>query len=644
MPKFKPDHLLELSFVSNPVLSPKGNLAITVQTTIEKDAEDIPFYQSHIFSQDLRRKTAKQLTRSGIANTQPAFSPNSKQLAYLSKQNKDNPVQLYLLPLEGGEPECLTSFKAGVTAFCWHPDGSQIAFLSRGDYKAETGKARDISKLRFKGEGIGLLPEQTQQIYLLELKTKKSEALTKQTEEISELEFSPEGEYLYFASGDEAKFAKEWQKTIFRLSLKNQKLKRLLEHAGLVANLSVSPDGKMLVFNAPCRWDVFASPTGLYSLSTKGGEAKLLTAELDAIPSIGSDSRYGQYSNKAVWLDAENVVININQNATSSLTKLNLNSGTLEPLYHDKVAISAFTAQGKKLLFTAETPTQPGELFLKDGETLTQLSKVNAKFAKKYDFQMPTEPISLKTDSSHEISYWKLEPQKPRKDHALVIQVHGGPHTNYGYGFMHEFQMLVAAGYTVIYGNPRGGSSFGDDFATTLLGRYGTIDADDVLAIARHTKAHHKKKNAPIHLTGGSYGGFMTNWLVGQTEEFRSAVTQRSICNWLSFFGTSDIGSWFSPIEVNGNPWDNTDLLWQQSPLKHVAKVKTPTLVIHSEEDHRCPIEQGEQFYTALKLLGKVDTKFVRVPAESHELSRSGRPDRRIKRLNEIIGWFEAHP
>ena len=203
--------------------------------------------------------------------------------------------------------------------------------------------------------------------------------------------------------------------------------------------------------------------------------------------------------------------------------------------------------------------------------------------------------------------------------------------------------MQAAAGYTVVYGNPRSSSSYGTDFALAALGRYGTVDADDVMAIAKHALKNHSSTKAPMHLTGGSYGGFMTNWLVGQNNFFASAVSQRSISNWLSFYGSSDIGYRFAATEVDGNPWDDTDKLWQQSPMKYVKKVKTPILLIHSEEDHRCPIEQAEQFYIAIKILNKADTKFIRYPNESHELSRSGRPDRRIHRLEATLGWFEKY-
>jgi dipeptidyl aminopeptidase/acylaminoacyl peptidase len=208
---------------------------------------------------------------------------------------------------------------------------------------------------------------------------------------------------------------------------------------------------------------------------------------------------------------------------------------------------------------------------------------------------------------------------------------------------MFEFHLLASAGYTVVYGNPRGGSSFGRVFGTAIAGAYGSVDADDVLATVEHALAHHARPDAPVHLTGGSYGGFMTNWLVSHTDRFRSAVTQRSICNWLSFYGTSDIGPPFTEAELLGTPWRDHDALWRMSPLSYVEAVVTPTLVLHAEDDHRCPIEQAEQWFTALKRLGRAPTRLVRFPGEGHELSRSGRPDRRVQRLEAILGWFDEH-
>lgn len=643
--KLLPERLSELRFVSNPVLSPDGSLVVSVQTSVASDDEGVPFYKSNLFLYDLAGKTSKQLTRSAFSDTKPQFSPDGSSLAFLSRRSKGEKAQLYKLDLSGGEAECLSAFKSGVSAFCWSPDGSSLAFVSRGDWVADDAPARRIVDLRYKFNGVGFLPDAPNQLYLFDLKKAKTKQLSELSREAFELVFSPDGGAIFFTAQDDAEGAKEWQRGLFSLDLTSLKVKKLLKETSMIINLSLSPDAKTVLFNAPSRWNVFASPSGLYKLKASGGKAELLSGEFEMNPSMGGDSRYGDYPNKACWLNEQTVLVNVNEAGKSALKQFDLKTNTFELVYGELSAISSFDARAGKLVFTAETPHEPVELFVKDAKACRQLTKLNTRFVKKFSLQNASEAITIKTkDKSESLTYWTLSPEHPREDDALVIQVHGGPHTNYGYGFYHEFHMLAAAGYTVVYGNPRGGSSFGDEFATCILGRYGSIDADDVLSIARHAKKNHVDKKAPIHLTGGSYGGFMTNWLVGQTHEFASAVTQRSICNWLSFFGTSDIGSWFTPIEQNGNPWDDTDLLWEQSPLKYVKNVKTPTLVLHAEEDHRCPIGEAEQFYAALKHLGKVDTAFVRIPGENHELSRSGRPDRRIARLEFIIDWFETHP
>jgi len=278
----------------------------------------------------------------------------------------------------------------------------------------------------------------------------------------------------------------------------------------------------------------------------------------------------------------------------------------------------------------------------RDGSVATLLDP-NAELAQRYALRPVEGPFQV-PGGSGTASWWRMSPRKPRIDRAIVVQVHGGPHTNAGYGFSFEHQLLAARGYTVVFANPRGSSSYGAAHATAMLGGYGTVDADDVLAVVDHAAQSHDAPDAPVHLTGGSYGGFMTNWLVGRTDRFRSAVTQRSICNWTSFYGTSDIGYRFAEHEVRGNPWEDLEALWAQSPLSQVANVVTPLLILHSDDDHRCPVEQAEQWFVALKRIGKAETRMVRFPGEGHELSRSGRPDRRIRRLDEIVGWFESHP
>ena len=648
MAKLKAESLFDLTFISDPQLSPDGKRAAAVHTVIESaDEEDKPpRYVSHLFLYDTGTGEAVQVTHSGDTNTRPRFSPDASQLAFLSKRGGDEKAQLYTMPLTGGEARRLTDFKAGVSEFVWHPNGD-IALVSRGDYedaRQKRGLPLTVKQMTYKFDGVGFLPSEPAQIYLYRFGKDKAKKLSKLKSNPRSLAFSPDGETLYFSGAKNPDEVDAWRSNIWRMPASGGKAKPLAENINMAFLPSPSPDGAHVAFFGPIDQEVFASPTGLWLVAAEGGEATLLTPDLEALPSIGGDSKYGALPNAPVWSeDSKTLFFNANREGRSGLTKLELDTRKLRQLHKEDRVMTSFAGVDGRFVFTAETPNEPGELFFRDGRGKeTKLSSVNAAFLETYRITQASKPQRAKAKGGPRLTYWIMEPEKPRKDNALVLQVHGGPHTNYGYGFYFEFQLLASAGYTVVYGNPRGSSSYGADFGGAMLGGYGTVDADDVLAIARTAKKNHKDPGAPMHLTGGSYGGFMTNWLVGHTDEFRSAVTQRSISNWLSFYGTSDIGYKFSDIEVAGNPWEHTDKLWAQSPIKYVAEVNTPLLILHADEDHRCPVEQAEQLYIALKALGK-ETTFIRFPDEGHELSRSGRPDRRVARLEAILAWFEEH-
>ncbi len=653
MAKLKAKHLFELTFVSDAQLSPDGRQVAAVRTTIYEpsDKEKPPEYRSHIFLYDVQAPAGGegvQLTHGGESNTQPRFSPDGSRLAFVSKRGEESLPQLYLLSLGGGEGKPLTNFKAGVGEIVWSPSGGQLAFTSRGDFEDDVGKrgeGRTIDRLFYKGDGVGFRANEPEQVYLYDLETGTTDKLTKLRSSPSALTFSPDGALLYFVGAKDNDAEDAWESDLWALPITAKgKPQRLIGNLSRVFAATPSPDGTRLALLAATDQTNFASPTGLWLAPAAGGEATLLTGDLEAVPSTGGDSHFGGYPNAPAWADdSASVYVNANQEGRSGVTRVSLNGGLRAVQKGDRV-VTGFHHAGGRFAFTAETPHAPGEVFVRDARGKeTRLSSANLKFTEPYRLSAPRPVRRAQATGGPKVAYWTLEPHKPRKDRALVLQVHGGPHTNYGYGFYFEFQLLAAQGYTVVYGNPRGSSSYGAEYTTIMQGRYGTVDAADVLAIAGAARGAHTDPDAPMHLTGGSYGGFMTNWLVSQTDQFRSAVTQRSICNWLSFYGTSDIGYNFAAAEVAGNPWDDLEKLWQQSPLKYVANVSTPLLILHAEDDHRCPIEQAEQLFVALKRLGK-ETRLVRFPDEGHELSRSGRPDRRVQRLGAISAWFEAHP
>ena len=649
MAKLKAKHLWDLTFVSSPVLSPDGERAVAVHTVVLKaEGEDeAPRYRSNLFLYDLSGGDARQLTFSSHGDSQPRFSPDGGKLAFLAQKRAETKPQLYLLEFSGGEARQLTDEPAGVSAFEWHPDGGRLAFISRGDWRKQDDKAtlkRVITRSTYLSDAVGLRPDEAAQIYLYDVTKDKKEQLTELEFDPGELAFAPNGRTLYFTASSSEADERDWKRDLYALRLGSGKLKKLLPEPMSLSAVSPSPDDKQLAFFAPRAPENPASPVGLWLVPSRGGDPELVSGDWDAAPSIGGDSRYGAYPNRAAWsASSQSLVLNVNRGGRSGLCELEPASGELTPLTGGNRAVTSFDHLGETAVLTAETTHEPGELFLWRAGEERQLSRLNARLVKRHGFKAASAAVSFAAEDGTQLSYWRLDPAKPRMDRAVVVQVHGGPHTNYGYGFYFEFQLLAAQGYTVIYGNPRGSSSFGEEFATTIQGRYGSVDAGDVLAMTEHALAQHGDPEAPVHLTGGSYGGFMTNWLVGHTGRFRSAVTQRSICNWLSFYGTSDIGERFSECEQRGTPWADTEKLWSQSPLKYAAEVTTPILILHSEADYRCPIEQAEQWFAALKRLGRAPVKFLRFPQENHELSRSGRPDRRVARLGAILDWFAEH-
>ncbi len=239
---------------------------------------------------------------------------------------------------------------------------------------------------------------------------------------------------------------------------------------------------------------------------------------------------------------------------------------------------------------------------------------------------------------------WILRPQgfDPKKKYPLIVEIHGGPSTQYGYGFFHEMQMLVGAGYVLLYTNPRGSIGYGRDFSLAVRGAWGEKDSLDILAGVDALLQKGYIDEGRMGVTGGSYGGFMTTWLVGHTDRFKAAVTQRSVVNLASDFSSCDFGWTLADDELDTTPWDDLDRYMRLSPITYVKNIQTPLLILHSEQDLRCSIEQAEQLFAALKYLGR-EVLFVRFEGQSHGLSRGGHPKLRLKRLHLILEWFEKY-
>ena len=301
-------------------------------------------------------------------------------------------------------------------------------------------------------------------------------------------------------------------------------------------------------------------------------------------------------------------------------------------LWKDGFAVSAMRGNaGCEIMYIAPDGTE------------TALTDFNAAICAEYAYSAP-EPLNFVNSRGREIEGWVIKPvdMEPGKKYPAILDVHGGPKTVSGSCYFPEMKFWAEQGFAVMFCNPTGGDGGGDEFAD-IRGRYGEQDYADLMQFV-DTVLERCGFIDPDRLgvTGGSYGGFMTNWIIGHTGRFKCAASQRSIANWTSFHNTSDIGWYFAEDQVGGSPWNGLEKIWEQSPLKYADRVTTPTLFLHSDEDYRCPLSEGLQMFYAVREHG-VESRLCIFHGENHELSRSGKPENRIRRLREITEWMEHY-
>ena len=355
---------------------------------------------------------------------------------------------------------------------------------------------------------------------------------------------------------------------------------------------------------------------------------------------IGTDSSYGGGKDIRVYKDKIYFVGTENENAHIKCLDL---KGNIKNITNKQGAVNYFDISDDNIYFIGFRDLKLEEIYCINEETEKQLTHFNEDILKDKSLSIP-EKVSFKTPNNFEINGWILKPinYDENKKYPAILDIHGGPKTAYGEIFFNEMQVWSNMGYFVFFCNPRGSEGKGNAFAD-IRKIYGTIDYEDIIkftdiVLEKYTNIDKNK----IGVTGGSYGGFMVNWVIGHTDRFKCAVSQRSISNWIDDFGTTDIGYYFNPDELGGDICSGFDKLWQQSPLKYANNAKTPTLFIHSEEDYRCYQSQAFQMFTALKYYG-VESRLCLFKGENHELSRSGKPKHRLRRLKEITDWFEKY-
>ncbi len=665
------DDLYQFITVEDPSISPDGQWIAYVRVTVDKMENG---YKRTIWLSSTSGGEPRQLTRSG-KDSQPRWSPDGNTLAFIS--SRDGKPQIYLLPIAapGGEPRPLTSALNGVSGLTWSPEGTQIAYLSSMNaterHKEDRGEKDEPPKDKLDGKhrnerreedekkrldpypvaripyrsGTSFLGDRYSQIYVLPtadgLATEdaKPRRLTDIDANHDVPQWSADSAFIYTSRQiDPAADEPFRHGALFRIHTADGQHEQITgaDHSSLAP--LISPDGKLLVyFRFPQVHNMYEFIDRLTVLPIDGGEPRDLNLELN------------QGVSEPSWTsDSSTLIFAGGTQGNSPIYKVTLSSGKIETILDGTLrALQLGVGKKGEIAYTASTPLSPAELYYLAADTTepVQLTHFNRDFLNSLIIQPPNEFRFISPDDI-EIQGWYVLPvgyQEGQK-YPLVLHVHGGPHIMWGpsdTSMFHEWQFHAARGYIVFYCNPRGSDGYGQEFRWALHKAWGDVAYKDVMAGVDALLQKGFIDETRMGVIGGSYGGYLTTWIISHTNRFCTAVSQRGVYNLVSFYGTSDVPSLISG-EFDVNPWEDHELLWKHSPLAYAHNIKTPLLIEHSENDYRVPIEQGEQMFAFIRRSGGT-VEMLRYPREGHELSRSGEPEHRVIRLIHTINWFDKY-
>lgn len=647
------DDLYNLQMASDSQISPDGGSVVFVKTRLDQEKND---YRSSLYLVSTGGGEEQRLTSTDSQDSHPRWSPDGKSIAFISTRSEK--PQIFLLPMRGGEAAQLTELDEGVSGFAWSPDGSSIAVVSKSESeKPDSGEDKPesdvvhITSIRYKANGVpGFLDDKRNHIWCVSVPTGDARQITFGDFDDSTPSWTPGGNELVFASdrSDHREYGRD--KQIWVVNARGGEPRRVAgdDNDSFSAPV-VNPDGTAVAFVG--NRDAISGGsknTRIWRTPLSGDGLECLTDDLDRST---SDSVAADFSGKSnpglIWIENGNALLTqVSDQGNVHIYRVS-GDGSVQPVLGGERRILDFSVAGDKIAFTVTDSLNPADVFIADldGGNERQLTSINADFLDGVQLSTP-ESIRVQShnDDRWEVHGWIMRPPgaEANAKYPMVLQIHGGPHGMYGNSFFHEFQTLAAAGYVVVYCNPRGSEGYGEEFCSCTRARWGEADMPDVMAIVDYAI-----ENAPIDpnrlgVTGGSYGGYLTNWIIGHSDRFAAAITDRCVSDFYSMYGTSDIGFSFLEYEAGGTPWEQRELYIKHSPITYVEDMHTPLLIVHSEQDYRCPIEQAEQLFISLKRLGRT-VEFVRFPNENHELSRSGQPKHRIQRIEFNLDWWQRY-
>lgn len=656
------EDLYRINLISDPQISPDGEHVIFCVQRVDKEEEKK--YTNLWVVPTSGSTVARQFTYGDHADTHPRWSPDGRSIAFLSTRKDEKQHQIYLIPFHGGEARPLTDVKGTFAGFEWSPDGQKLVCQFRkkdqeaiereeDEKKKELGVvARHITRPRFKYDGVGYLPQERWHIWVVDAATGEATQLTAgdDYEELSP-RWSPDGnEILFFSNRSENPDIDTHLVDLYVIAASGGDFRKIETPLGPKYLAAYAPDGQTIAYLAREGKGNVWQNANLWLVAADGtSPAQNLTRDYDVDIDSGTMTDVGgRPLLPPHWSsDGQRLYFQVTRHGATQLCSLQRDGTDLQTLVAGGVVGTyGFDDEQTRLVYHYGTAQDLGQVWVRElaGDTARQLTHFNA-WLDEIDLG-EIEEVWFKGPNGNDLQGWILKPPgfDGRKKYPSILEIHGGPWRQYGDLFMHEFYVLAAQDYVVYFSNPRGGQGYGEAHSKAIHHHWGRADYADLMAWADLMAQKPYIDIEHMGVTGGSYGGYMTAWIIGHTDRFTAAVAQRVVSNAVSFWGSSDAGYFFEDVwsAEAKPPWEDLARYWDQSPMKYIGNATTPTLVIHSEQDLRCRQEQGEQVFLALKRLG-VETEMVLFPEEPHGLSRDGRTDRRVVRLNHILRWFDRY-
>jgi dipeptidyl aminopeptidase/acylaminoacyl peptidase len=641
-----PEDVYALTGVADPRLHPDGKTVAFVVSHIDPEERD---YRSAIWIGAADGSSPPRRFTSGEKrDSSPRWSPDGTQLAFTSSRGEAKTGQLYVIPAEGGEARKLTDLKEDPSDLAWSPDGSRIAFCARvrdDAYEEEDDRKRRprrFTRLNYKLDNVGWTGDRRQQLFVVPADgSAEPTQLTDGDFEHSSPAWSPDGSKLTFVSARSDFWDIELASHVYVMDASGGEPTQLTTEADGGCEAPVwSPDGSEIAFlYTPGTFD-WPHHGQVAVVPAEGGAHRLLTESLDRTCAPYPPIR------EPIWDDGR-ILFGLEDHGNVHVYGVAADgSGTPEAVLDGERVVTGFDLAAGTMVYTATAATSPAELYNGD----RALTEVGSEFVAGRRLVEPERFTAVSEDGS-EVDAWIVRPPdfEEGRRYPTLLTIHGGPFSQYGTGLFDEFQVYAAAGYVVLFANPRGSSGYTEAWGRAIRGPsngegpgWGTVDYQDLMAVV-DTALDRFDFIDPDRLgvLGGSYGGFMTTWIVGHTNRFKAAISERAVNNLVSAYGSSDL-FWAFTGQFGAGLYEDFDAWVERSPSRYADKIETPLLIMHSENDLRCNIEQGEHLFITLRLR-KHQVEMVRFPAESHELSRSGSPVHRVERFQIILDWFDRH-